>query len=130
MKKAVFEADLFEVLKKDVIVCIRMKKLISRINITACPTNICEAVMDIKNLIDQICVEYNREVDEILKLQVKEQAQAAEFDKALNTSKASEDLTASRKTTQTEFDTYITSITLWESHIMELHQKIADAKVK
>ncbi|KAL5076550.1 hypothetical protein RYX36_015534 [Vicia faba] len=43
---------------------------------------------------------------------------------------ASKDLLASRKAAQVEFDTYIASITLCESHIVELQKKIADARVK
>lgn len=112
VKKAVFETDLFEFLKGDVTACFWMKKLISQINIIAFPTNISEALIDIQNLIDQICAENNREVDATSKLQEKEQAQATEFDKAISTSKASKDLMASRITTQTKFDTYTASITL------------------
>lgn len=130
VKKVVFEIDLFEVLKKDVTACFGMKKLISRINIPTCPTNIGDALINIQNFIDQICAEYNREVYATSKLQAKEQTQAAEFEYDLSTSKVSKDLLASRKTTQIEFDTYTTSIILWRSHIVEFQKKIVDAKVK
>ena len=130
VKEAVFEADLFEVLKTDVTARFGVKKLINRINITACPANVGEVLIDIQNLIDQICTEYNREVDATSKLQAKEQEQTAEFDKAQSASKASKDLLASRKAAQAEFDTYTASITLWESHIVELQKKIVDARAK
>ena len=130
VKKAVFEVDLFEVLKTNVTAHFGMKKLINRINITACPANVGEVLIDIQNLIDQICTEYNREVDATSKLQEKEQEQTSEFDKSLSTSKASEDLLASRKAAQAEFDTYTTSIKLWESQVVELQKNIVDAKVK
>jgi hypothetical protein len=130
VKKAVFDVDLFEELKKDVGASFGIKKLISKINITACPTDIGEALIDIQNLIDQVCAEYRREVDAKAKLQTTEQTQAIEFDNALRTSKASEELSASIKSAQAEFYTYTASIRLWESHIAELQKKISDAKAK
>jgi predicted nucleic acid-binding Zn-ribbon protein len=69
-------------------------------------------------------------VDAKAKLLSTEQAQATEFDNALRTSKASEELAASRKSAQVEFDTYTASIQLWESHITELQKKISNAKLK
>ncbi|XP_050895421.1 uncharacterized protein LOC127102048 [Lathyrus oleraceus] len=71
-----------------------------------------------------------KEVHVKAKLQSTEQAQATEFDNALRTSKASEELAASRKSAQAEFDTYNASIQLWESHIAELQKKMSDAKAK
>ncbi|XP_050888840.1 protein bfr2-like [Lathyrus oleraceus] len=130
VKKAVFDVDLFEELRNNVGASFGIKKLISKINITACPTNIGEALIDIQNLIDQVCVEYHREVDAKSKLLSTEKAQATEFDNALRTSQASEELAASRKSAQVEFDTYTASIRLWESHITELQKKISDAKAK
>lgn len=130
MKKGVFDVDLFEELKKDVGASFGIKKLISKINIIACPTDIGEALIDIQNLIDQVCAEYRREVDAKEKLQSTEQAQATEFDNALQTSKAYEELSASKKSAQAEYDTYTASIRLWESHIAKLQKKISDAKVK
>ncbi|XP_050895983.1 uncharacterized protein LOC127102686 [Lathyrus oleraceus] len=117
VKKVVFDVDLFEEFKKDVGASFGIKKLIGKINITACPTDIGEALIDIQNLIDQVYAEYRREVDAKAKLQSTEQAQATEFDNALRTSKSSEELAASKKSAQAEFDTYTTSIRLWESHI-------------
>lgn len=63
VKKVVFDVDLFEELKKDLGASFGIKKLISKINIIACPTDIGEALIDIQNLIDQVCAEYRREVD-------------------------------------------------------------------
>lgn len=57
MKKVVFDVDLFEELKKDVGASFGIKKLISKINTTAFPTDIGEALIDIQNLIDQVCAE-------------------------------------------------------------------------
>lgn len=130
MKKIVFDIDLFEELKKDVGASFGIKKLIRKINITACPTDIGEALINIQNHIDQVCTEYHREVDAKEKLQSTEQAQAIEFDNALRTSKASKDLAASIKSAQAEFNTCTASKQLWESHIAELQKKISDAKVK
>ena len=60
MKKVEFEADLFEVLKTDVTARFGMKKMINRIKITAYPANVGEVLIDIQNLIDQICAVYKR----------------------------------------------------------------------
>ncbi|XP_050908092.1 uncharacterized protein LOC127121685 [Lathyrus oleraceus] len=130
VKKAVFDVNLFDELRNNVGASFSIKKLISKIKITACPTDVGEALIDIQNLIDQVCAEYHREVDAKAKLMSTEKAQAIEFDNALRTSQASEELAASRKSAQAEFDTYTTSIRLWESHIAELQQKISDAKAK
>ncbi|XP_050890307.1 protein bfr2-like [Lathyrus oleraceus] len=126
-KKALKQND---PLKNNVGEIFGIKKLISKINITACHTDISEALIDIQNLIDQVCVEYRREVDAKEKLLSTEKAQATEFDNALRTSQASEELAASIKSAQAEFDTYTTLIQLWESHVAELQKKIFDAKAK
>jgi hypothetical protein len=57
VKRVVFDVDLFEKLKKDVGASFSIKKLISKINITAYPTDIGEALIDIQNLIDEVCAE-------------------------------------------------------------------------
>lgn len=67
VKKTIFKY-LFELLKKDFIGSFGIKKMISQINITACPTNVGEALIDIQNLIDQMCAELNRDVDAKSKL--------------------------------------------------------------
>ncbi|XP_050909598.1 uncharacterized protein LOC127123422 [Lathyrus oleraceus] len=101
VKKTVFDVDLFEELRNNV-----------------------------GNLIDQVCAEYHREVEAKTKILSTEKAQATEFDNSLQNSQASEELAASRKSAQAEFDTYTTSIRLWESPIAELQKKISDAKAK
>ncbi|XP_050915914.1 uncharacterized protein LOC127131010 [Lathyrus oleraceus] len=58
VKKAVFDVDLFEELRNDVGASFGIKKMISKINITAYPTDIGEALIDNQNLIDQVCAEY------------------------------------------------------------------------
>ena len=66
VKATIFEVDLFDVLKKDITSYYQMKKLIGQINITACPSNIGEALIDTQHLIYQISVDHNRERDIIL----------------------------------------------------------------
>lgn len=128
VKKVIFKFDLFELLKKDFTTSFGIRKLISQINITACPTDIGEALIDIQHLIDQMCAEFNGDVDAKLKLQTLDLVQAVKFDKALTTYKASEGLMHSRRTTQSEYDTYTTSIKLWESHILDLQKRLMSPK--
>lgn len=112
LKKTIFEFYFFDVLKRDAITCYRMKKLIGQININACPTYVGEALIDIKNLIDQISVEHNRERDDLSKLHAKEKAQTTKFDNSHKTSQEVEKLETSFKAAQADYNVYAKSISL------------------
>ncbi|XP_058764130.1 uncharacterized protein LOC131637548 [Vicia villosa] len=82
VKESIFEVDFFEKLKIEVSASSSIKKLIGKINITACPSDVGETHIDIPNLINQVQAERNREVDATVQIKSIERAKSTEFDEA------------------------------------------------
>src|ERR1051325_11698586 len=63
VNKTILEADIFTILKENVTAYYSMKKLLTQIDLSICPSEVSETIYDLQILLNEVSGEYTRAND-------------------------------------------------------------------
>ena len=128
IRKTILNVDIFEVLKQDSTACYTMKELLTKVNLATCSLPVSTLLFDLQSLLDNVTGYLLQDESAAKKVQEKRIAMDAAYEQASKLSQEAEDQAMHLKQAKTDYEARAESILLWERQILELQQKVKEAK--
>ena len=128
IRKTILNVDIFEVLKQDSTACYTMKELLTKVNLSTCSLPVSTLLFDLQNLLDNVTGYLLQDESAAKKVQEKRIAMDAAYEQASKLSQEAEDQAMHLKQAKTDYEARAESILIWERQILELQQKVKEAK--
>ena len=115
-------------LKQDSTACYTMKELLTKVNLSTCSLPVSTLLFDLQALLDNVIGYLLQDESAAKKVQEKHIAMDAAYEQASKLSQEAEDQAMHLKQAKTDYEARAESILLWERQILELQQKVKEAK--